>query len=130
MRNVSAWLGVQIPLGPLFFRPDNFHARLSSLTYSHLGATATAVMPPFSLGGMMDTLSIKNDMVNLVGYCTAEEAAKKLGFHIVHVRKMIREGDLTGKKVGQMWFVQEESIAEYKEKTRGLDKFDPRRGNQ
>jgi excisionase family DNA binding protein len=69
-------------------------------------------------------------MPDLTDYMTTEEAAKALGFHIVHIRRMLREKDLEGKKVGQMWFVHKRSVSDYKKRTEGLEKFDPRRGNQ
>jgi excisionase family DNA binding protein len=46
-------------------------------------------------------------MPDLPGYLTTQEAADKLQFHVNHYRKMIREGDLQGVKVGTMWFVTE-----------------------
>lgn len=69
-------------------------------------------------------------MPDLVGYITTKEAAENLGYHIEHIRRMLREGDLRGKKIGYMWFVQQESIEVYRKKTNGLGKFDKRRGNQ
>lgn len=74
--------------------------------------------------------SARSIMPDLTDYLTTEEAAKALGFHIVHIRRMLREKDLEGKKVGQMWFVRKQSVSDYKKRTEGLEKFDPRRGNQ
>jgi excisionase family DNA binding protein len=69
-------------------------------------------------------------MPDLTNYMTTQEAAQELGYHIDHVRRMLREGDLQGQKVGNMWFVYKPSVDEYIQKNAGLDKFDPRRGNQ
>lgn len=69
-------------------------------------------------------------MPDLADYMTTEEAAKKLSFHIVHIRRMLREGDLEGLKVGQTWLVSRKSVEKYREATAGMDKRDPRRGNQ
>ena len=70
------------------------------------------------------------DMPDLTDYVTTQEAAEQLGYHIVHVRRMLREGDLQGQKVGYMWFIAKKSIDQYIEKTAGMEKFDPRRGNE
>ncbi len=68
-------------------------------------------------------------MPNLADYLTTQEAATKLGFHVDHIRRMLRTGDLVGLKVGQMWFVSKASIDKYRKATEGMDKYDPRRGN-
>lgn len=79
----------------------------------------------------LDTLFSPSDaMPDLTDYMTTNEAAEQLGYHVEHVRRMIREGDIKGQKVGNMWFVFKPSVSEYKEKTAGLGKFDPRRGNE
>lgn len=69
-------------------------------------------------------------MPDLKDYMTTEEAAKALGFHIDHIRRMLRESDLEGLKVGITWLVSRKSVADYKKQTEGLGKFDPRRGNK
>ena len=69
-------------------------------------------------------------MPDLSGYITTQEAAQLLGFHVNHVRRMLKQRDLEGQKVGYMWFVSKESVQKYLEKTAGLEKFDPRRGNE
>jgi excisionase family DNA binding protein len=67
-------------------------------------------------------------MPDLKEFITAEEAARLLGFHVVHVRRMLREGDLKGEKIGKTWLVLRKSVDDYIEQTDGMDKFDPRRG--
>jgi len=69
-------------------------------------------------------------MPDLTNYMTTEDAAKALGFHIEHIRRMLREKDLEGMKIGSMWFVLKKSVVGYKSQTEGMDKRDPRRGNQ
>jgi excisionase family DNA binding protein len=66
-------------------------------------------------------------MPDLKDYMTTEEAAKALGFHVIHIRKMVREGKLKGEKLGPGWLVLRTSVAEYKKRTEGMNKFDPRR---
>ncbi|RMH38219.1 MAG: DNA-binding protein [Gammaproteobacteria bacterium] len=68
-------------------------------------------------------------MPDLTGYVTTKEAAELLGYHIDHVRRMLREGDLKGRKVGYMWFVLLDSIRAYQEANKEFNKFDRRRGN-
>lgn len=77
----------------------------------------------------MMPLAHTRSMPDLSDYLTTEEAAGRLGFHVDHIRRMLRQGDLTGKKVGQMWFVAKASIEKYQKATSGMGKFDPRRGN-
>jgi len=69
-------------------------------------------------------------MPDIADYMTTQEAAKKLGFHIAHIRRMLREEDLEGLKVGQTWLVSKKSVEKYLKDTAGMDKRDPRRGNQ
>ncbi len=64
-------------------------------------------------------------MPDLTNYVTTSEAAKELGFHVNHIRRMIRRGDLTTKRVGHMLFISLESVRMYQEKTRGFDKHSP-----
>lgn len=66
-------------------------------------------------------------MPDLLNFCTTDEAAKELGFHVNHVRRMIRRGDLKTKRVGHMLFVSEDSIKKYKESTKGFEKHSPKK---
>jgi excisionase family DNA binding protein len=79
---------------------------------------------------MMPYTRLAKVIIDLSNYVTTQEAAKRLGFHVNHIRRMIREGDLAGKKLGNMWFITNESLDRYAQETAGFDKFDPRRGNQ
>ncbi len=69
-------------------------------------------------------------MPNLSGYLTTQEAADKLGFHVITIRHMLRADKLKGQKVGQMWFVEKQSIEAYLQETAGMEKHDPRRGQK
>lgn len=64
-------------------------------------------------------------MPDLTNYLTTAEAAESLGFHVNHVRRMIRRGDLEIMRVGNMIFVSKDSIAKYQESTKGHDKHSP-----
>jgi len=70
----------------------------------------------------------KHGMPDLKEFITTEEASQLLDFHVVHVRRMLREGDLKGEKVGHTWLVLRKSVDDYLKKTEGMEKFDPRRG--
>jgi excisionase family DNA binding protein len=68
----------------------------------------------------------KNDtMPDLTNFVTTSEAAQELGFHVNHIRRMVRRGDLKTMRVGQMIFISSESIKVYKDKTKGFDKHSP-----
>ena len=41
---------------------------------------------------------------------SVEEAAKKLKYHVKHVRHMVREGSLEDRKIGQTWLVKSEAL--------------------
>lgn len=82
-------------------------------------------MTPYTLSFFKDTT-----MPELSDYLTVQDAAKKLGFHVDHVRRMRRQGDLEAIRVGHIWLISKSSIEEYMKKTAGMEKFDPRRGNQ
>ncbi len=69
-------------------------------------------------------------MPDLDDYVTTQEAAKIFEFHIEHVRRMLREGDLQGLKVGKTWLVSKESIRKYQEFTQNMGKYDPKRGRK
>ncbi|MBM4423430.1 MAG: helix-turn-helix domain-containing protein [Chloroflexi bacterium] len=75
------------------------------------------------------TLSRK-PMPDLKDYMTTEEAAKALGFHVITVRQMVRDGKLEGVKLGPGWLVLRKSVTDYKKRTEGMSKNDPRRGEK
>lgn len=67
----------------------------------------------------------KDKMPDLTNYVTTIEAAQELGFHVNHIRRMVRRGDLKIKRVGHMIFISLESIKVYKDKTKEFDKHSP-----
>ena len=52
-------------------------------------------------------------MPDLRDFVTTEEAARMLEFHVEHVRRLLREGDLQGEKIGTAWLVLKKSVEEY-----------------
>ena len=69
-------------------------------------------------------------MPDLKDFITTEEAARILQFHVEHVRRLLREGDLKGEKIGTAWLVLKKSIEDCQEQNKELSKFDPRRGRR
>ncbi len=47
-------------------------------------------------------------------YLTSAEAAKKLGFSADHVRKLLLQGKLRGKKIGRNWIISTREVAKVK----------------
>lgn len=41
---------------------------------------------------------------------TAKEVAERLGYTAQHVRRLLREGQLKGRKVGRDWVVSREAV--------------------
>lgn len=69
-------------------------------------------------------------MPDLNDYVTTQDASKLLQFHVEHVRRMLRDGDLKGLKVGKTWLVLRESITRYQDFTKDMGKYDPKRGRK
>lgn len=78
---------------------------------------------------MLPYTQIDQIMPDLSGYFTPQAAAQRLDYSVEHVRRMLREGDLEGLKIGYMWLVSKESVEKYLKETSGMGKFDRRRGN-
>lgn len=74
------------------------------------------------------TAQIRRKMPDLADYMTTEEAARKLVFHVISIRRMVRDGKLKGLKVGPVWLVSKASVDEYLKANKGMSKNDPRRG--
>lgn len=68
------------------------------------------------------------DMPDLADYVTTEDAARTLGFHVVSIRNMVKNGTLDGLKVGRSVLISKKSIDDYKRRTFGMSPNDPRRG--
>jgi len=69
------------------------------------------------------------DNFNPSEWITTAEAAELTGYHAVHIRRLIRDGHISGKKFGRDWLVNRESAQAYAEKMKelGAAKHDPRR---
>lgn len=69
----------------------------------------------------------KKPMPDLNEFMTTQEAAKKLGFHVKTIPMMVRNKTLEGIRFGRAWLVSRKSVQDYFEKTKGMNKNDPRR---
>jgi excisionase family DNA binding protein len=49
-------------------------------------------------------------MIDTKGMITVAEAAKRINRSIEQVRRKLREGKLKGQRIGNQWFVDEESL--------------------
>ncbi len=67
-------------------------------------------------------------MPDLSEYMTVKEAAKELGFNVISLRVLLRQGKVEATKIGRTWLVLKKSLNAYKARTAGLSKNDPRRG--
>lgn len=76
----------------------------------------------------LTTAKFTKRMPDLADYIPTEEAAQKLGYHVIYIRRMLREGKLKGIKVGPTWLVSRASVDDYQKANKGMDKNDPRRG--
>jgi len=70
---------------------------------------------------------LEQSMPDLEEFYTTQEAAKKLGFTLQGVSKLIRQKKVDGIRFGRSWLVSKKSVADYIEKTDGMNKNDPRR---
>ncbi len=69
-----------------------------------------------------------NTMPDLDLYFSVKDAAAKLGFTVQGVGKLVRQKKLEAVKVGSMYLVLKESVAQYKNATQGISKRNPHRG--
>jgi excisionase family DNA binding protein len=67
------------------------------------------------------------DDFNPTGWITTKEAAELTSYNATHVRWLIREGRIEGRKFGRDWMVQRQSLEEYAEEMKklGRAKHDP-----
>ena len=49
-------------------------------------------------------------MIDTKGMITVAEAAKRMNRSIEQVRRKLREGKLKGQRIGNQWFVEEDSL--------------------
>lgn len=66
-------------------------------------------------------------MPELTEFMTTEEAANELGFTVQSVRNLVYKNSLESVKFGRSLLISKKSVKEYKAKTEGMSKFDPRR---
>lgn len=68
-----------------------------------------------------------SDMPDLSEFMTTEEAAQVLGFQVQSVRNMIYKKLLPCERFGRTLLIPRQAVFDYKEKTLGMSKNDPRR---
>ena len=66
-------------------------------------------------------------MPDISEFMTTQQAAKKLGFHVKSIPKMVRDNILEGTRFGRDWLVSRKSVDNYLKNTKGMTKTDPRR---
>jgi excisionase family DNA binding protein len=49
-------------------------------------------------------------------WLTTQEAAETSGYHIEHIRRLVRDGQIKARKWGRDWMVNKISLYEYLEK--------------
>lgn len=59
-------------------------------------------------------------------WITTQEAAELSGYHVNHLRRLIRAGDIQARKISFLWFVQRQSLLDYM--ARAVESDDKRRG--
>jgi excisionase family DNA binding protein len=53
-------------------------------------------------------------------WLTTEEAAGLSGYHVNHIRRLLRSGEIAGRKWGQAWQVSKASLLSYLEAAKKL----------
>jgi excisionase family DNA binding protein len=66
-------------------------------------------------------------MPDLEEFMTTKEAAEKLGFSVASIRDLVYKNKLECQHFGRSLLIPKKSVFEYMEKTRGMNKHDPRR---
>ena len=67
------------------------------------------------------------DDFNPTEWITTAEAAELTGYHAVHVRRLVKGGQIKGKKFGRDWLIDKSSVLAYAEEMNKLGpaKHDP-----
>lgn len=70
--------------------------------------------------------------INLADYITTEEAAELSGYHVNYIRRLMRQGKITGRKAGLMWWIERNSLRDYLRAIQelGAGKFRPHSSKQ
>ena len=68
-----------------------------------------------------------NDWGSMPDWITTEEAAEQSGYHVNYIRRLMRQGKVTGRKAGLMWWIERDSLRDYlaKVKEAGSQRFGP-----
>lgn len=74
--------------------------------------------------------NVNHDWGAMPDWITTSEAAQVSGYNIDYLRRLMRQGKITGEKKGLMWWIDLESLRAYVEEVEALGnrKFDPHRG--
>jgi excisionase family DNA binding protein len=82
------------------------------------------VLPPCNKGRAY----IADKQTPITEWITTAEAAELTGYHVKYVRRLIREGKVSGAKRGRDWWVDKASVEEYIDEMKklGTAKHDPR----
>jgi excisionase family DNA binding protein len=72
-------------------------------------------------------LSPHPNMPDLSEFMTSEEAAQVLGFTVQSVRNMVYKKLLPCERFGRALLIPRKAVLDYKAKTQGMSKNDPRR---
>ena len=59
-------------------------------------------------------------------WITTQEAADLSGYHVNHLRRLIRAGDIQARKLSFLWLISKQSLLDYI--ARAADSDDKRRG--
>ncbi len=59
-------------------------------------------------------------------WITTQEAAELSGYHVNYLRKLIRRGDIRGRKVSIVWLIDRQSLLDYM--AQAAESEDKRRG--
>ncbi len=72
-------------------------------------------------------LAGRKDWSGLRDWITTEEAAEVSGYHVNYIRRLMRQGKVTGRKSGLMWWIDRDSLRRYLDivKAVGSRRFGP-----
>ena len=71
--------------------------------------------------------SQETPMPDLAEFMTTDQAAKALDFTVESVRQLVYKKKLESQRFGRSILIPKKAIKEYLEKTKGMNKRDPRR---
>jgi len=69
-------------------------------------------------------------MPDLDEFFTTEEAAKFLDFTVASVRQLVYKKKLKSTRFGRSLLIPKTAVREYRDKTKGMNKHDPRRNTR